>query len=132
MAKETTHKNNKKMTIAIGYPPIESEKGYACLGQNRQFQWVHTPWTAYPMVPAYAATLLKTAGFDVYWMDGIWGGQSYQEWEDELLKINPDVLALETKTPVVKKHWALINRLKKKRKKIKIVLFGDQDRKSVV
>jgi len=113
------------MKVVIGYPPLESEKGYACLGQNRQFQWVHTPWTAYPVVPAYAATLLKKAGFSVYWLDGIWGGQSYQEWEDELMEADPDVLALETKTPVVKRHWKIIDRLKKKNRKLKIVLFGD-------
>jgi len=102
------------MKVAIGYPPFDSPKGFAFLAQNRQFQWGHTPWTAYPMVPAYAATLLKNAGYDVYWLDGIWGGQNYQEWEEELLKISPDVLLLETKTPVVKKHWQIIERIKKK------------------
>jgi len=113
------------MKVVIGYPPLGSEKGRACLGQNRQFQWVHTPWTAYPMVPAYAATLLKKAGFDVYWLDGIWSGQSCREWKDELMGIDPDILVLETKTPVVKKHWKIIDRLKKKNRKLKIVLFGD-------
>jgi len=113
------------MKIIIGYPPLESGKGYACLGQNRQFQWVHTPWTAYPMVPASAATLLKEAGFDVYWLDGIWSNQSYQEWEKALLAVDPQMLVLETKTPVVKKHWRIINRLKRRRRNLKIVLIGD-------
>lgn len=111
--------------MVIGYPPLDSEKGYPCLGQNRQFQWVNSPWAAYPMVPAYGATLLKKVGFDVFWLDGAWEGQNYQEWEKELLAVNPDLLFLETKTPVVKKHWQIINRLKKKRRNLKIVLVGD-------
>lgn len=113
------------MKIAIGYPPLESEKGYPFLGQNRQFQWGDSPWTAYPVVPAYMATLLKKAGHEVFWLDGIWGGQNYQQWEDELFKIKPDLLVLETKTPVVKKHWKIINRLKLQAPNLKLVLFGD-------
>jgi len=100
------------MKVVIGYPPLEDIKGFPALGQNRQYQVLSAPWTAYPMVPAYAATLLKEAGYDVYWLDGIWGMQTYEQWEEELLKINPDVLMLETKTPVVKKHWDIIEKLK--------------------
>lgn len=100
------------MKVVIGYPPFDNPKGRAFLGQNRQFQWGNTPWTAYPMVPAYAATMLKEAGYDVYWLDGVWGMQTYEEWKEELLKISPDLLMLETKTPVVKKHWKIIDRLK--------------------
>lgn len=113
------------MKIVIGYPPLETGKGYACLGQNRQFQWVKTPWTAYPIVPAYAASLLKDAGYEVYWLDGIWGGQSYQQWLDELKKIKPDLIFLETKTPVVKLHWKIISNIKAQISNIKIVLAGD-------
>lgn len=115
----------KRLRVAIGYPPLDSPKGYALLGQNRQFQYAHLPWTAYPMVPAYAASLLKREGYGVHWLDGIWGGQKYAEWESGLLEIKPDVLLLETKTPVVKKHWEIIKRIKGKDKKMKLVLVGD-------
>lgn len=113
------------MKVVIGYPPFDNPKGRAFLGQNRQFQWGNTPWTAYPMVPAYAATLLKEAGYEAVWLDGIWGMQTYKEWEEELLKISPDVLMLETKTPVVKKHWKIIERIKNRESRIKVVLVGD-------
>ncbi|MFH1601772.1 MAG: radical SAM protein [Candidatus Shapirobacteria bacterium] len=113
------------MKVVIGYPPLKSEKGYACLGQNRQFQWVKTPWTAYPVVPAYLATMLKRDGFEVFWLDGIWGEQTYQEWEKEFLALKPDLLFLETKTPVIKKHWQIISKLKIKNEKLKVILFGD-------
>lgn len=59
------------MKIALSYPPLESTKGVPLLSQNRQFQWFCEPTYIYPMVPAYAATLLKVHGYDVIWDDGI-------------------------------------------------------------
>jgi len=58
------------MKVSISYPPLESPKGVALLAQNRQFQWFNNPTYIYPMVPAYAATLLKSKGFEVIWDDG--------------------------------------------------------------
>ncbi len=113
------------MKVVIGYSPFDNSKGRAFLGQNRQFQWGESPWTAYPMVPAYAASLLKQNGYQVYWLDGIWGMQNYEQWEKELLEIGADVLMLETKTPVVKRHWEIIEKLKAKDPELKIVLVGD-------
>jgi len=113
------------MRIAIGYLPLESKKGVPLLSQNRQFQWFHNPTYIYPVVPAYAATILKNDGHKVFWLDGIAEGWSYQRWEAELKKVNPDILMIETKTPVVKKHWKIINQLKMKNGKLKIVLVGD-------
>ena len=50
----------KKLKIAISYPPLESKKGTPLLSQNRQFQWFSDPTYIYPMIPATAATLLKS------------------------------------------------------------------------
>ncbi len=113
------------MKIVIGYPPLESHKGTALLGQNRQFQWAKTNWSAYPVVPAYAATMLDQAGHEVLWLDGINAGWTYEEWEKKLLDFQPDVLVIETKTPVIKAHWAIINKLKVKSAKCKVILVGD-------
>ena len=60
-----------KFKVVIGYPPIEQEKGVPLLSQNRQFQYFNSPTYIYPMVPAYAATVAKKAGYKVRWMDGI-------------------------------------------------------------
>ncbi len=109
------------MKIVIAYPPLESKKGIPFLAQNRQFQWGHSPWTAYPMVPAYAAAMLKQAGHQVFWLDGITEGWSYQKWLNEVKKIEPDLIVIETKTPVVKQHWKIINHLKS----LSTVLVGD-------
>lgn len=120
------------MKIVIGYPPLKSKKGVPQLSQNRQFQWTAgglVSYAIYPVVLAYAGTLLKKAGHQVFWLDGIASHWSYQRWFDELKKIKPDLLIMETKTPVVKQHWGIINKLKIKsaswRTKLKIILVGD-------
>ncbi|MGI5826652.1 MAG: radical SAM protein [Patescibacteria group bacterium] len=116
------------MKIAIGYPPLESSKGVPQISQNRQFQWTTSgivSYAIYPVIPAYAASLLKEKGYQVYWLDGIAEKQTYEQWESKLLEIKPDILAIETKTPVIKYHWAIVNKLKAKARKCKIVLMGD-------
>ena len=59
------------MKVAICYPPLPSEKGVPLLSQNRQFQWFSRPTYIFPVVPGTAATMLKAAGHDVLWLDGI-------------------------------------------------------------
>jgi len=116
--------------IVVGYPPIETTKGTPLLSQNRQFQYFNTPTYIYPMVPAYTASILKEAGHEVYWMDGIAERKTLIEWEKELESVHPDYLVIETKSPVIKFHWDIINRLKIQsahwRTKLKIILVGDQ------
>ncbi|MBI3008130.1 MAG: radical SAM protein [Candidatus Omnitrophica bacterium] len=102
----------KKMKVMISYPPLEG-KGCPLLGQNRQFQWFNSPTYIYPMVPSYAATILKEAGFDVVWDDAIAERLNFTQWLERVKKEKPDVLVIETKTPVVKQHWQIINKLKK-------------------
>lgn len=114
-----------KMKIVISYPPLESPKGTPLLSQNRQFQWFNNPTYIYPMVPAYAATLLKKNGYEVIWDDAIAENKSYSEWRKEFEKLRPDLIALETKTPVVKKHWSFVNDIKSISPETKIVLMGD-------
>lgn len=100
------------MKISISYPPLESHKGIPLLAQNRQFQWFNNPTYIYPMIPAYAATMLKQNGFEVVWDDAIAEELSYNQWLDRVKNKKPDVIAIETKTPVVKFHWKIINELK--------------------
>lgn len=113
------------MKIAISYPPIETDKGIPLLSQNRQFQYFNNPTYIYPMVPAYAATFLKEAGYKVSWLDGIAERWSYQKYLEEFERAQVNILMIETKTPVVKTHWKIIDDLKKKFPKLKIVLVGD-------
>jgi len=102
----------KKLKISISYPPLESPKGVPLLSQNRQFQWFSDPTYIYPMIPASAATLLKSKGHEVFWDDAIAEGLSYAEWKERLIREKPDIVLIETKTPVIKRHWEIINDLK--------------------
>ncbi len=113
------------MEISISYPPLESEKGIALLSQNRQFQWFNSPTYIYPVIPAYAATLLKKNDYDVMWDDAIAQELDYKEWKERIIKEKPSIIAFETKTPVIERHWKIINELKKELPNSKIVLMGD-------
>jgi anaerobic magnesium-protoporphyrin IX monomethyl ester cyclase len=113
------------MKISISYPPIESKKGIPTLSQNRQFQWFSSPTYIYPVVPAYAATLLVQNGNVVFWDDGIAEGMKYGKWLERIITERPDIIAIETKTPVIKRHWEIIRELKEKLPSSKIVLMGD-------
>src|SRR3989338_7940685 len=119
-------KSLKDIVAVVGYAPIETKKGTPLLSQNRQFQYFNSPTYIYPMVPAYAASNLKDKGYKTYWMDGIAERKKYQEWVDELTCVQPDYLMIETKSPVIKFHWAQIADLKEKLPKLKIILVGDQ------
>lgn len=116
------------MKICLAYPPLESDKGVALLSQNRQFQYFKDPTYIFPVVPATAATMLKNAGHDVLWLDGIAQQLSAEEFKNRLFDFQPDLVAMETKTPVVKQHWAIIDDLKEVlngRWEMATVLFGD-------
>lgn len=114
------------MKIAISYPPLESGKGVPLLQQNRQFQWFNNPTVIYPVVPASAATLLKTRGYDVLWDDAIARRESYARWKEALLAQKPDLVAFESKTPTIRRFWSIVDDLKRTADwDLKIVLYGD-------
>lgn len=113
------------MRVSISYPPIPEIKGTPMISQNRQYQIFSEPTYIYPMVPAYAATLLKSAGYDVVWDDGIAEEKSYGQWLAGVKRNSPDVVMIETKTPVVKRHWRIIDDIKEVVPEARVVLVGD-------
>jgi len=115
----------RNLKILITYPPLPSEKGYPLLSQNRQFQWFNRHCPIYPVVPAQAATLLRKNGFEVLWKDGIAEKMSYTDWLNFATKKKPDLIIMETKTPVVKKHWKIIKELKENLPATRIAIVGD-------
>lgn len=122
---QKTKEKNSKFKIAISYPPMPSEKGIPLLTQNRQFQWFNNPTYIYPMVPSYAASLLQEHGFDVMWDDAIAEELDPEAWLERIKEFNPDLIIFETKTPVVKRHWKVIDVIKEELPKAKTVLVGD-------
>ncbi len=116
--------------IFISYPPLSSQKGKPFLSQNRQFQWTNTGNIIYPVIPAYGASALKKLGYKVYWDDAIAKNLTYQQWLKNLISKKPDLIFIESKTPVIKKHWQIIKDIKKASQKFAdwrliIVLMGD-------
>ena len=112
------------MKIAITYPPL-SGKGIPLLSQNRQFQWFNDPTFIYPIAPATAATYLKQNGYDVVWLDGIAEQLNYTRWKEMMIQENPDAIAIETKTPVINKHYEIIKDMKVSLPGCKFILMGD-------
>jgi anaerobic magnesium-protoporphyrin IX monomethyl ester cyclase len=110
--------------VAVAYPPLASPHGTPCLAQNRQFQWFTEPSAFYPVVPATAATMLSDRGHDVCWLDGIAEGWSFEGFMRRLEAARPEVVFIETKTPVVKMHWKIIERIKSAIDTV-VVLMGD-------
>ena len=111
------------MRIAIAYPPLKSGKGVPLLSQNRQFQWFSRPTYIFPVVPATAATMLKKEGHDVLFLDGIAREMDEEAFDRELESFAPDAVVVETKTPVVKRHWRWIE--SHRAWKTKFILVGD-------
>jgi radical SAM superfamily enzyme YgiQ (UPF0313 family) len=110
--------------VVISYPPLGDPR-YATLGQNRQFQWFHNPSFIYPMVPAWAATILSQKGHEVLWNDAIAMRWEEKDFWDFMASEQPDLIAIETKTPVVKRHWRIIERIKNEFPDTITVLVGD-------
>lgn len=109
------------MKVAIVYPPIKKNNEYPLLGQNRQFRYSKSlEVRIYPMIPAMAATLVSKEGYGVLFLDGINERLSMEEFMFKLDNFNPDLVVIESKTPIIKKHWEFINNLK-----YKSVLVGD-------
>jgi radical SAM superfamily enzyme YgiQ (UPF0313 family) len=113
------------LKVMIGYPPLPDERGVPLISQNRQFQWFNKPTFIYPCIPAYAATVLQQEGHEVFWEDGIAQQDTVAQWNDRFAEIQPDVLAIEVKTPVVKRYWKYIDELKARFPKTRYILMGD-------
>lgn len=114
------------MKVIFAYPPLLEQKGHALVTQNRQFQWTQSPHVhIYPCIPASAVTLLNHEGHKAELWDGIIDGWTYDNFVKKFERKNPDVFVIETKTPIVKQHWKMINDLKERSPDTNFVLLGD-------
>ncbi|MEA1996019.1 MAG: B12-binding domain-containing radical SAM protein, partial [Gemmatimonadota bacterium] len=101
------------MKVAISYPPIVNELGQvAMVSQNRNVQYFKTPTYLLPVVYAQAATWLRDLGFEVLWDDGNAQLKTFDRWYADLLAWKPDIVVLESTTPVMKFYWRLVDKLK--------------------
>ncbi|MBU3610984.1 radical SAM protein [Polynucleobacter wuianus] len=101
------------MRVAISYPPIVNADGQkAMVSQNRNVQYFKKPTYLLPVTYAQAATWLKQIGHDVYWDDGNAQLKSYDQWLSDLVSWAPDIIVLESTTPVMKFYWRVVDQLK--------------------
>lgn len=111
--------------VLITYPPFEYNNGYPLISLNRQFQWLKNPSYIYPIIPSYAATLLKNNSINVIFLDTIARNMSTIEWFKNISEIKPDLIFFEVKTPIINYIWDIIETIKEKYNNIYIVLAGD-------
>ena len=113
------------MKIAIAYPPFARDGALPLITQNRQTKFSRSlEVRIYPLVMAGAATMLRDAGHEVAWLDGINARWTFEEFERRLEAFRPDWVVLETKTPLVRAHWEYVKDLKR-RLGARVVLLGD-------
>ena len=98
--------------VCITYPPFEYNNGYPLISLNRQFQWLKNPSYAYPMLPSYAATLLKNNGINVVFLDTIASNITTIDWFNNIDDIAPDLIFFEVKTPIINYIWDTIEAVK--------------------
>jgi anaerobic magnesium-protoporphyrin IX monomethyl ester cyclase len=132
------------MRVAISFPPFESKKGIPLLSQNRQYQVFSTRDSSgtgltgllnkfvgnnatviFPLLPAYAATLLQESGHESVWLDGIAEGWTWEEYCRQIELAGPDLMMIETKTPSARPIYQCIVDLKERFPSMKIALVGD-------
>jgi len=114
------------MRAAFIYPPVTRDGKIPLLGQNRQFKYTHSDQIKiYPLIPAHLVTNLKAAGHEVLFLDGINEGMNEESFNKALSDFVPEIVFIETKTPIIKKHWQYINELKTSNSKLLTVLVGD-------
>ena len=113
------------MRIAISYPPIVNSRGQkAMVSQNRNVQFFQKPTYLLPVIHAQAATTLKQAGHDVYWDDGNAQLKSLDVWFEELVEWQPDIVVLESTTPVMKFYWQISRNLRARLSSSVIIMTG--------
>lgn len=118
-------KKDKIERICITYPPFENNEGYPLMSLNGQFQWLRNPSYFYPILPAYAATLLKNNGYNVFFLDTIARNMDTIDWFSELDEIKPQLIFFEARTPTINYTWDTIETIKKKYDGVYVVLAGD-------
>jgi radical SAM superfamily enzyme YgiQ (UPF0313 family) len=95
--------------VAIVYPPVLKDGRYPLLSQNRHLKFsASREVRIFPLIPASAATLVKAAGHEVLWLDGINTRLTPEGYREALDAFAPDLVVLETKAPVIEAHWAHI------------------------
>jgi anaerobic magnesium-protoporphyrin IX monomethyl ester cyclase len=113
------------MRISISYPPIINNLGQkAMVSQNRNVQFFKKPTYLLPVIHAQAATWLKQEGHEVLWDDANAQLKNYEQWLTDLEKWAPDIIVVESTTPVMKFYWNASKQIKEKLPNSILVMTG--------
>jgi anaerobic magnesium-protoporphyrin IX monomethyl ester cyclase len=113
------------MKVAISFPPIVNSLGQkAMVSQNRNVQYFSVPTYLLGVTHAQAATMLKENKINVIWDDGNAQLKKYEDWFNDIIKYNPDVIIFESTTPVMKIMWKVTEDIKSKLPNTIIVMTG--------
>lgn len=113
------------MKVAISYPPIVNSLGQkAMVSQNRNVQYFSVPTYLLGVTHAQAATMLKENKINVKWDDGNAQLKKYEDWFNDIIKYNPDVIIFESTTPIMKIMWKVTKDIKSKLPNTIIVMTG--------
>jgi anaerobic magnesium-protoporphyrin IX monomethyl ester cyclase len=114
------------MKIAVIYPPIRYGNEYPLLSQNRQFKYTNSlEVRIYPVVMSSLATMLDRDGHNVLYLDGINERLGMEQFEKILTGFQPELVVMETKAPIILKHWEYLGRLKALIPSVRTILVGD-------
>jgi radical SAM superfamily enzyme YgiQ (UPF0313 family) len=112
------------MRVAWIYPLFEDKVPQ--LTQNRFFKWTRScDVLIYPIIPASACTIMKSEGFEVFFIDAVAMHISRNEFFKKLERIRPDLVFMEAKTPVVKHIWRTAEEIKSIIPETRIAICGD-------
>lgn len=113
------------MKVAISYPPIINKHGQkAMVSQNRNVQYFKKPTYLLPVTYAQAATWLQNSGHEVYWDDGNAELKTFEQWFSDLVNWEPQIVVLESTTPVMKFYWNVIDKIKNSLPNCVVILTG--------
>jgi len=112
------------MRVLFSYLPV-NVKGYFCVSQQRFSKVKKTPELIFPILPASVLTILRREGHEVFFLDAILRRLDRERFIEELALIKPDLLVFETKTPVIKENWEMVNYIRGKYPALKIAAVGD-------
>ncbi len=88
------------MRVVIANPPWPGE-GYGVRSNSR---WPHRrpeKILPYPIYLAYAAAVLRRAGFEVFGFDGVKDEESVEDFSSRVASLKPGLVVLETATPSI-------------------------------
>lgn len=109
----------------FAYLPIELRKGTLPISQQRWAQVRYDIESIYPVLPASGMTLLHNAGHKVKYVDAILKRLSVENFLKIIEDFQPELLIFETKTPIVKSNWKVVDRIKEDYPETKIAACGD-------